>query len=355
VTLALREPTGHTLNSLGQMLRERGNEFEGRDVGLGNLVPRLSGSDPHFIVQGQEVRATEGSILAVGEFLQVPTPALKRWKKQVGLPFVQQIFEGLLQVNPQSAAHVVFKPGEEGSIRAVREAGAAGFDPIRAIEVAKRVVGTGDAVITDLVDTQGEFAFDLAVPHDHDRGVGGDPRSDIAEIGDLTTGGLRIGMDLARNLSPTVQPYMYRLWCTNGASARDEQLALDARGKGMDEVWEDFYLTADRAFKRTERQIEHFYGLRQERVDNPERVIRAIGRERGLAPRTVNHLLDLVPTDALPENPTTFDVINAMTNLANDQALIRNRGGRHALENAGGAVIAESEHRCRSCQTILVG
>jgi hypothetical protein len=48
-----------------------------------------------------------------------------------------------------------------------------------------------------------------------------------------------------------------------------------------------------------------------------------------------------------------FDLLNHMTNEANDPAIRRQVGVRRSLERAGGGLIHEHAQRCPSCQTKL--
>jgi hypothetical protein len=337
----LREDLGLDLAGLIERLSTERSDVHTEDVPVQQIEVALADADPHFVLAGRQVPASRTGTLAFGALLGVPSAFLNRFADQVGTGGSQFILESLLRVYGKSAVTVTYG---EGGVVGVVEAGRKTFDPVRIVEVAQRVLGTGAARVVRLVDDPQEFAFDVVVPADYDRGVGGDPR-----VGDITVGGIRFGYGRKRNLAPWVQPYTHRLLCTNGQSVEDPGLRVDARGAGIDDVLAELEAAARRAFGRTSDLIRHFYDLRSVRVDNPERTIAAVSRERGIPDRSLVRLIDLARSEALPDAPSMFDVVNLITNLANDPA-IRNDGGRLILENAGGAVVAAHEARCSHCK-----
>jgi hypothetical protein len=111
-------------------------------------------------------------------------------------------------------------------------------------------------------------------------------------------------------------------------------------------VLADLEAQARIAFAAAERDIDHFYSLRDQQVNNPERALTAMARERDIPNRSLIRLLAQAPT---LENPTRFDIVNLVTNLANDPA-IANDGGRQLLERVGGSVVMDSQARCPHCE-----
>jgi bisphosphoglycerate-independent phosphoglycerate mutase (AlkP superfamily) len=106
---------------------------------------------------------------------------------------------------------------------------------------------------------------------------------------------------------------------------------------------------AELAFSRVERTIEHFYSLRDQRVDNVERALRTIAKEQGIPDRSMVAMMDLAAGEDMPDEPTMFDVVNLITNFANSPQ-VRNDGGRSILEGAGGSVVSDHAARCGHCQ-----
>lgn len=164
-----------------------------------------------------EVPATPSGIQAIGDYCQVPTAFLKRLD-----PDLQQHLLSTLLTRADAQVSLEWQPGGVVDVMPVqREV----VPPLALIDVAENVIGP-DARVVEWWKTRGEFRFDVIVPEVTNFGRGGDPRVD-----DITDGGLRFGQDLKHNLAPWVQPYLYRLICTNGMESFDPGLRVDARGK----------------------------------------------------------------------------------------------------------------------------
>lgn len=173
-------------------------------------------------------------------------------------------------------------------------------------------------------------------------------------MGDLTRGGIRVGMDSKHNLAPWVQPYQYRLACTNGMETMDAGLRVDARGSSVEEVLAEFEAAADRAFRRVEDEIAAFYEMRNQRVANPERTLIRMAQERGLPDRTVVTLAERVPSMIGEDGSASmFDLVNLLTNQANDPRIRNRAGARRTLEQVGGSFVTEHKERCSHCQHAL--
>ena len=337
----LRQPTGLTLAGLLDQIGSQSTGVRTADVATREIEFHLDANQANFRIGADEVPATRAGVLAFGDLLGVPSSFLNRVATELGGRGPQFLLTELLQLYPKSALTVTYGPG---GVSKVAEAGRHLIDAERIVSVATRVLGTDAAPVTRIIDTSQEFAFDVRVPEDFDRGVGGD-----RQVGDITAGGVRLSYNRKRNLAPAVQPYLYRLACTNGMSHLDPGLKVDARGLDVDTVLSELEAAAERAFSRVEDQIRAFYDLREQRVEHPERALLAIAAERKIPERTTTRLLRLASSDALPDDPSMFDIVNLVTNTANDGA-IHNDGGRLILENAGGALVAAHEARCAHCQ-----
>jgi hypothetical protein len=365
-SLALRTTPANTTADLKDQMRSEESDLITETIPLHDLSFHLDGADVASVKIGKkEVPVGTKGIQAFGDFVGIPSPFFKRVGKEWGLDAQQYLLEKAYTAYPGSA--VTIKHGE-AQVAGVFEPGREPLDPTRLITVAEKVLGTSEGVVQRVVNDPGEFSFDVHVPFNYDRGLGGDPDHllDLPEgletrawieparggngkqVGDVTAGGLRLGVDLKRGLAPWVQPWMMRLICTNGMETTDPGLKVDARGQSVDDVLAEVEAMAQRAFSRVESQIEHFYRLREQKVANPERAIRAIARERGIPNRSMTALMDLAAGEGLPDDPSMFDVVNLVTNLANDPR-VRNDGGRLLLERAGGAVINDEAARCGHC------
>ncbi len=342
--VALRQSPEHTVATLRQELRDGSGAIRTEDAPTDTIRFALDSAEPSIAWRGHEIPATDEGVLAFGDFLGVPTPFLNRTSPHLR----QEILSEMIQEVGSSAVQLTFVPGE--TVRRVDKPGRVVLDPVDLLSVAGRVVGSDDAEITRLMDTKDAFEFDLRVPETHDRGVGGHPASATREVGDITTGGLTIGLDRKHNLAPTVQPYLYRLVCTNGMVTQDPGLKVDARGQTGEEILAELEAVAQRAFSRVEDQMAAFYDLQNQRVDNPERVLTAIAREQRIPDRALVGLIQLAASEEIGDNPTMFDLVNLVTNSANRTS---RPGGRRRLELAGGAVVEDHAARCGHCQSLL--
>jgi hypothetical protein len=286
--------------------------------------------------------ATLDSLMALGNWLEVPTKFLRRLDPDMQQYTIQTL------LNRQSAqSNVVYD--ETRGIRQILEPRQKLINPATLVEAVTRVIDPS-APVSDFWSNPSEFRLDVMAPEGFHRGIGGDP-----QVGDITRGGIRVFRDVAHNLAPSVAKWMFRLHCTNGMEIEDPSLKVEARGGTVEEVLEEFEEMAERAFTEVERDIAAFYELRTTKVENPERTLVRIGDEQGLSPRTVVSLVEEVPTITGADGAgTMFDIVNLITNRANDPHLRRRSGVRRRLEQVGGQIVSEHVERCSHCQSQLV-
>jgi hypothetical protein len=336
----LREPPTQTLKSVYADLdtkRERtvvsGTEIAidmiGRDIGLNRTHVPLT---------------TEG-LVAIGNYCQVPEPFLKRCG-DVEPQLQADILTRLLDHTDVAVYYTDY------GIEELRDPTKEVIEPRRLVESLTHVLDPEAPVIEWFNSSQG-FRVDTIVPEGFDRGIGGD-RGTKRRVGDITRGGVRAGVDTKRGLAPWAQPYIYRLACTNGQECQDDNLAIDARGCTVDEVLAEFEQLAEEAFSQVESKISAFYDLRNEKVDIPERRLLRVQTETGLADRFVTDMQRLMASDEFPDEPSMFDIVNVITNKANDPALYSKVGTRRKLEIIGGGLISEHAARCGHCQSKLI-
>ncbi len=336
----LREASGKTLADLRAEMTEDGTQT----VVTASSEVRIDLVEEKSIAFGEDqkftVPADREAVTALGNWLEVPSKFLLR----TPLDLQQTILMRLLAQQPGNFT-VRFT---DAGILEIRDPAQAVIPPSRLLEVAQRVLDPAAEVI-DFWATMDDFRLDVIVPRDFDRGVGGDP-----QVGDITCGGIRIGQDRKHNLAPWVSPFMRRLTCTNGMECEDEGLKVDARGQSVEEVLAQFEEAADRAFRRVEQEIEHFYSLRSEKVDHPEQALIRMAQENGLPDRMRLALVERVPAFTDEEGMASlFDLVNLITNQANDPSIRGRAGVRRRLEMTGGAIISQQAERCGHCLSKL--
>ena len=337
----LREAPTQTLADLRESV---GDNTESVQKTAREMQVDLTSDHPHLAFTGTEITvplADTDSVTALGNWLDVPSKFLHRLDAQMQ----QNMLTYLLDRDPSAQGNLIFN---DAGLQIVRDPGQKYIAPAQVLERVANVMDPASPVV-EWGRSVDDFRADIIVPEGFDRGIGGDPA-----VGDLTLGGVRIGMDMKHGLAPTAQPFFYRLLCTNGMETVDLSLKVDARGASVEEVLAEFESIADRAFRRVEGDIAAFYDLRNERIDNPERTLARIAAERGLPARTIAELVERVPaaldTDG---NATMFDIVNLVTNAANDPRIRRRVNSRRALETAGGSIVATHVDRCGTCQSSL--
>jgi hypothetical protein len=290
-----------------------------------------------------EVPATTEGIAALGNYLDIPSPFLKRLDDDLQQHLLTQLIERSTEF--QVAVQVT-----EDGIYAVRKPSLKEIDPRKLVDITAKIIDP-KAPVVEWWKQNDDFRMDVIVPEGFDRGIGGDKK-----VGDITRGGLRITQDLKgkHNYAPSVQSYTYRLWCTNGAEHEDAGLKIDARGGTVEQVLAEFELIADRAFRQVESSIKGLYDLREKKVENPERTLVRVLHERRMPDRVVAQLAERVPmVTAKDGSATMFDIVNLITNAANDPKIRRQESTRRALERTGGSIVSEHVARCTHCQSKL--
>lgn len=331
----LRSAPSDTLATLMDNLDER---TEALSVNASDI--RVRHEDDVIVVGTREVPCNEEGMIALGNWLDVPTPFLKR--------IDNDLKEHLLNTLLHRAPHPVVAKVGEGGLRQLKEPNNKDIEPRRVVEIASHVIGWESPVVE--WDRNLEmFRFDVVVRDNAEFGIGGD-----RSVNDLTKGGLRFGQDIRRNLAPFVQPFTYRLVCTNGMEIRDDGLKVDARGGSVDEVLAELEAAAQRAFARVESDITHFYEMRNSRVANPERHLARLAGERGLSDRATMRLINRLPSVVDGDSGTTtmFDLTNLITNAANDPAVTR-WGARREFQSFGGHLVSSVVDRCNVCSSRL--
>jgi hypothetical protein len=293
---------------------------------------------------GDEIEVPLGD-LTVANFatlLEIPLPFLKRQD-----PGIQSY---LLNTLMQRKGGTMVLDHDDASVQEIRGLGMEKMDPRGVIDVAIRVLGE-DAKVIESWKSIDKYRFDVVVHDGSSFGIGGD-----LKVGDLTKGGLRFEQETKRRRAPQVSAFMYRLVCTNGMEVADLVSPLDKRDhNGVLSMLGGLEENARTILDLLDHQIQSFYDLRNQPVDNAEQMLVRLRQERGFSDRMLTEMIERTP--ALlddPENPTMFDVVNIITNMANHPDLQSREGGRRSLELAGGHVIGEHAHRCPTCQSALI-
>lgn len=368
-TLALRDDLGMTLSTVRQdVVGSRG--LQSTSINLDKVRINDEADNPSLdLGQGIEVPLTSGGLGVLADTLGMPTPLFNRIGGFGGIELQSKWLRDLLNYTTETGMTADYS--EDAGLVALAKPNALRISTAQVLDIAGRVLGSDDSPVQRLINTPAEFSFDVHVPIDSKVGIGGDKDGEkipealrgyswatntkitnLSRVGDITAGGLRVSVDRKNNRTPTVSTWMMRLACTNGMETPSPLSKVDARGMTIDEVMLDLEYKARLAFEKVEEEIAHFYDMRNVEVDNPERRLRAIARERGIPDRSLMRMLDAAP-EALGATTNEFDVACLVSNLANHPST-RNDGGRLLLERSAGNTVAEHSVRCNSCNHILL-
>jgi hypothetical protein len=291
----------------------------------------------------EEMPATQIGLGALAQWFDIPSKFLGRV-----LPDEQQfILEHRISRAPEEQIVIKFDPST--GLNEVYKAAGTRVNVEGLVEQMLTYLPE-EASVVDWWSTPEEFRADAIVPEYYDRGIGGDTK-----VGDLTRGGVRVGQNRKQNLAPWVQPYMFRLICTNGMEVPDLGLRVDARGRDDFEVLNMFGQEVSRAFDRIEEDIKHFYEMREVKADDDVTgLFHRMTRDLGLPTRTISAMEDTL-TEALSadDEVTMFHLVNHVTNAANDPLLRSRHNARRTLEQAGGQMISDHAARCSLCHSRL--
>lgn len=342
MALYLRDLPGTTLADLADEFNTDTRTWGGT---TNEIAVRQEG-DSAIIQLGDSVElpATSDGMEQLATFIDFPRAFLNRLDPDLRASWMTELLRrqtsNVTVRHTDGGVHEVYKPGQ------VR------LEPAQILDKAMAVM-TPQAEVAEWSISSDELAINVMVPENFDRGIGGDPQVD-----DITRGGLRLYQNRKLNHAPQVNTFLYRLICTNGMVVPETGLTIDARGQSVEQVLAELEMAAQRAFSQVEEQIEHFYSMREQRIegDVTQAVIR-VAQERGLPDRTAMALSRRVPELMDPEflghAPSMFDITNLITNQANHPDLRRRPGPRRVLEQAGGALVRQVQDRCNTCHQSL--
>lgn len=282
-----------------------------------------------------EVPANSTTITHLANLLDVPSKFIDRQDRELQ----QLIFTEMLR-RQTGEKRVAYVPDQ--GISAFHGMTELVITPTQVLSAASKVF-SDNAPVASARFTPDLFEFEIMADSSMREGNLGDPA-----VGDITRAGLRFDLDMKHGTSPSVTPFQYRLLCTNGMTSRRNDFKIDARGMTVDQVLHELESQAQQAFARVEHEVAAFYELRNVPTPNPERVIARLAREQGMSDRMRLRILERA---AEIENPTMFDVVNLVTNAANDPSvkpLLRSQ-----LMGFGGAMVSDHHARCNHCASAL--
>ena len=286
-------------------------------------------------VGDQELPGNGVGLMALGNWLDIPGKFLDR----IPADLLNTVLNTLLERKDEDVAVTV---ADQGLLDAAAPNGRR--IPIgEVIDIASTVISP-EAQVVDWRRDKNGYSFEAVTAIEPAELV------DL-EVNDISHGGLRFGQDLKNNLAPWVQPYIYRLVCTNGMEVPDPGLRVVTRGRTIDDVLDGLAINARDAFDGVDERIANFYALKAEKVNYPADILLKIGKERGIPDRVMASIIATLPQYGDEGGDiSAFDIVNAITNRANDPNIQHKFGSVRRLQTVGGFVAFDHEARCPTCR-----
>lgn len=326
--------------SITQLLEREAPTTRDFTVGTDQISVAVNNqSDDAIRIGDEEIPATGEGLVALGSWTGVPAKLVGN----LDADLLTHLLNGLLSRKTDDVQVSISDSG----LQDLYSPGAKRIDPAEVLGIASRVVGA-DAQVVEWRQNNKGYGFEVVT------------RPTVVEeaelvVNDISHGGLRFGHDWKAGYLPWVQPFIYRLVCTNGMEIPDATLAVSTEGNTLEEVIADLELKAQAAFGRVESDIEAFYALRGHPVSDPERLLVRMGAEQGIGDRRLRTILEVLP-EYMDEagNVSQFDIVNILTNEANRETLDQRFTARRQLQRAGGNIAFEHRTRCGVCQSTLL-
>lgn len=333
----LRDLPGTTLRDLREEFDQNRTTFGGTGH---QIEVHLDADVPNIRLGSTEVPATKAGVDALAAHYGIPVPFINKLHPD------ERQWLLASRISYQADGDLTIEHDDRG-IAEVYKASQVRVRPHKLLDSVLGVLPDESPIVESWLNSD-EMRVDVIVPEGFDRFTGGD-----RQVGDITRGGVRIGQDRKNNHAPYVQPYLYRLVCTNGMEVPDLGLRVDARHATAEQIEAMFEAEIRRAVDRLESDIQSFYDLRSTELGADRTgALRRAALEQSLPDRLVGRLEDLLPS-VEGENPTMFDAVNLMTNLANDPTLRRGSTTVRQLQQAGGRIVHDHGARCTSCHSRL--
>lgn len=330
----------------GTTLEELGTQFDQHLITWGGvsqqITPMLEADTPHIRFGEHEVYTGKDGIASMATFFDIPPKFLARLDRD------QQQYLLRTQIE-RAEKEVTVSFNDTVGLAEIRKAGEVRTRPHKLVEGLLSVFPAHSPIVDSWSDAN-ELRIDVIFPEDHELGTQGD-----TGVGDISRGGVRVVQDRKNNRAPEIEKLVWRLVCTNGMEIADPSLRISSNGATEEEIYALFNAEIRRAVDSLEQEIQHYYSLREERLgDDPTGTLRRFALEQGLPNRTVGNLEDLVPS--LGDNPaeaTVFDLVNLMTNQANNPDIDYRSSTHRNLQRAGGGVVTDHAERCGTCHSRL--
>lgn len=198
-----------------------------------------------------------------------------------------------------------------------------------AIRDEERLIGISE--VTDL--NKGHFEI---------RCVNSNTFSPRSEVGDIVHSGVKISV----NGSVTMNPYCFRLRCTNGMQSYEEGDTIKASMESPEDIRNTFRDLSERSLSFTQTFTQTSDIVVPNATEYVMRALRIAGASAALRAKVSDRLIEEAP------NSTLYEILNIITAIGRDKSADSPRA-RNRLEGVAGRVLAmqAGAARCSKCDS----
>jgi len=257
-----------------------------------------------------------------------------------------------LQANAESSA--VFSVIDGRDINAVYTPDKVVLPTSRVAEIIPRVFEADDTIHTFHTDDR-TFQMDITserwqvdVP-----GNGVLDRPAVGEVGDITSGGIRLYVPTnLKEHKPVVSTFLNRLVCTNGMVLPSTDQVIQLKGQTIDDILEEMENAAGVLLSGLDEHLDNFRKTAETAVPgNYLAFLRQVGQDHGISRTVIDRALDWAAAYGQTEW-TVYDALNLFTSLANRASFVQanklQRFGGHMIDHTAAIV-----HRCQTCERVI--
>lgn len=172
------------------------------------------------------------------------------------------------------------------------------------------------------------------------------------EVGDITSGGVRILAHPNVAKAPSVGTYLHRLICANGMTSPERQGMIRLKGRTVPEILQEMEEAAQEVLSGLDDKLASYARMAEQAIPgNPASFVYQVARESQVGPRVMNRLME--HANMLPNESTLYDVQQIFTDVANT---VDNYNAMTRLQTLGGELAFNTErvlHRCGSCERLF--
>lgn len=331
-----RELPGISLSELESSFKDDTQSWSGE---IASLSMNVTGDNPviHLPARG-EIPFPHYAQQQFASRLKVP----RSFYDRIPVELRQQTLETLVN-RTGDEVHIDFK---NSGVESISDPKKAIIKPSDIIDVALEHF-PGESTVVDVLHDADVFQLDVLYgDENNDLHIGGD-----LEVGDITRGGVRFGYNFKSQAKPWLSPYLYRLMCTNGMETPEMSLKLTAEGNTAQEYLLALSNFTESALGMVRARIDAYYALRSSEIDaEPSLALSRMASAHGLPDSTVRRLVNHLGVS--PAN-TMFDLVNIITNEANNPQIEEKPAQRRKLQRAGGNVVVHQNGFCDNCGSCM--